>query len=62
VLEDSPLGIRGAHAAGTMPIMVPDLLAATDELRKMCVAVVKDLYDVRTLLRNACGRCALPLK
>ena len=32
-LEDSYHGITAAHAAGTMPIMVPDLLAATDAVR-----------------------------
>jgi HAD superfamily hydrolase (TIGR01509 family) len=52
VLEDSDLGICGAHAAGTMPVMVPDLLAPTAELRKMCVAIVKDLHDVRVLLQS----------
>ena len=33
VLENSYQGVRAAHAAGAMPIMVPDLLPATDELR-----------------------------
>lgn len=51
-LEDSHHGIRAAHAAGTMPIMVPDLLPATDELRQLCVAVVRDLHDVRAMLDN----------
>jgi HAD superfamily hydrolase (TIGR01509 family) len=50
VLEDSHLGIRAAHAAGSMPVMVPDLLPATEELRRMCVAVVADLHAVRRLL------------
>ena len=51
VLEDSHPGIRAAHAAGAMPIMVPDLMPATDELRALCVAVVRDLHDVRAMLQ-----------
>jgi HAD superfamily hydrolase (TIGR01509 family) len=53
VLEDSYQGVRAAHAAGTMPIMVPDLLPATDELRGLCVAVVRDLHDVRAMLKRS---------
>jgi HAD superfamily hydrolase (TIGR01509 family) len=53
VLEDSYNGIRAAHAAGTMPVMVPDLLAATDEVCRLCVAVVRDLHEARMLLQNA---------
>jgi HAD superfamily hydrolase (TIGR01509 family) len=52
VLEDSYHGIRGAHAAGAMPIMVPDMLPATEELRAICVAVVRDLHDVRAMLNR----------
>jgi len=52
VLEDSYHGVRAAHAAGAMPVMVPDLLPATDELRALCVAVVRDLHDVRAMLRS----------
>jgi HAD superfamily hydrolase (TIGR01509 family) len=52
VLEDSHNGIRAAHAAGMMSIMVPDLLAATDDIRKLCVAVVRDLHEARELLQR----------
>ena len=52
VLEDSYQGVRAAHAAGTMPIMVPDLLPATDELRGLCIAVVRDLHEVRAMLKS----------
>jgi len=50
-LEDSHNGIRSAHAAGTMTVMVPDLIDITEELRGLCVAVVRDLHDVRDMLR-----------
>lgn len=51
VLEDSHNGIRAAHAAGAMPVMVPDLLPATDEMREKACHVVADLHAVRALLR-----------
>lgn len=49
-LEDSHNGVRAAHAAGLMTIMVPDLLEATEEMRGLCVAVAETLHDVRGLL------------
>ena len=33
-LEDSHNGVRAAHAAGMMTVMVPDLLEPTDEMRE----------------------------
>jgi hypothetical protein len=36
-----------------MPIMVPDLLAATDVMRAKCIAVVDDLHAVWALLQRA---------
>src|SRR4029453_4702529 len=49
-LEDSHAGVRSAHAAGPMTVMVPYLLSCPDELRGLCVAVVKDLHQVRGIL------------
>lgn len=50
VLEDSHHGIRAAHAAGAMPVMVPDLLEATADVRGLCVAVLRDLHEAIALL------------
>jgi HAD superfamily hydrolase (TIGR01509 family) len=47
VLEDSHNGIRAAHAAGMIAIMVPDLLDATEEMRGLCFGVVETLHEVR---------------
>jgi HAD superfamily hydrolase (TIGR01509 family) len=49
-LEDSHNGIRSAHAAGMMAVMVPDLLEATDEMREKTVAIAETLHDVRKAL------------
>jgi beta-phosphoglucomutase-like phosphatase (HAD superfamily) len=49
-LEDSHNGVRAAHAAGMMTIMVPDLLEATEEMRDLCVAISRNLHDVRDLI------------
>lgn len=52
VVEDAFTGIRGAHAAGTMPVLVPDILTPTPEIRALCVAVLPDLHGVRALIQG----------
>jgi HAD superfamily hydrolase (TIGR01509 family) len=54
-LEDSHNGVRAAHAAGMMTIMVPDLLEATDEMRGLCVAISETLHEVRSMLEKQRG-------
>jgi HAD superfamily hydrolase (TIGR01509 family) len=49
-LEDSFNGIRSAAAAGMMTVMVPDLIQPTEEIRKLCLRVARDLHEVRELL------------
>jgi HAD superfamily hydrolase (TIGR01509 family) len=52
-LEDSHNGIRSAHAAGMMAVMVPDLLEATDEMREKTVAIAESLRDVHAALAGS---------
>ena len=51
-IEDSNPGIAAAHAAGTIPIMVPDIVQPTAETREKCVAVLPDLHAVLAMLRE----------
>ena len=51
-IEDSYNGIRSAHSAGMHPIMVPDLLPATEEMRNLSEAVFEDLFQVKEYFVN----------
>ncbi|MBO4669008.1 MAG: HAD family phosphatase [Lachnospiraceae bacterium] len=54
VIEDSFNGIRAAHAAGMIPVMVPDMLEPDDEIRGKCKFVCISLREVLSLmLENA---------
>ena len=48
-IEDSPPGVRAAHDAGCMTIMIPDLLPPDDEMRTKA-RVLASLNDVRAVL------------
>ncbi len=43
-VEDSHTGVRSAAAAGMATVLAPDLLAPTDEIAALCIAVIKDLH------------------
>ena len=51
-LENSHNGIRAAHAAGMRVVMVPDLLAPTDEISFIAHRVVDSLHDVRAMIED----------
>lgn len=51
-VEDSYNGIRSSDSAGMMPVMVPDLLPPTEEMRQKSVVVLEDLLQVRDWFMN----------
>lgn len=50
-LEDSHPGVRAAHAAGMMTVMVPDILDPNEEMHDKCVHVADSLHVVLDLLK-----------
>lgn len=52
-VEDSYNGIRAASGAGMRPIMIPDLLPPTDEMRALCHAIFPDLVHFRDFLMQS---------
>ena len=46
VFEDGYNGLRGAAAAGCAPIMIPDTMPPTDEMRAICMGIYPSLSAV----------------
>ena len=54
-LEDSHNGVRSAATAGMMTVMIPDLLAPTDEMEALCARILDDLHAAADLIRLSLG-------
>lgn len=52
VIEDSYNGIRAAHRAGALPVMVPDMAAPNEEMRKLAFLIFPGLAEVKTWLKS----------
>ena len=52
-VEDSPNGIRSAHAAGMFAVMVPDMLQPTEEMKTLSSLICDDLLVLKDYLEGA---------
>lgn len=50
--EDSINGIKSAYNANMKPVMIPDLLQPTEEIKPMIFALCKDLDEAITVIEN----------
>lgn len=55
-VEDSYNGIRSACNGGLIPIMVPDMLPANEEMEELAEVILEDLLEVRDYLGKNCAR------
>lgn len=51
-LEDAPGGIRSAHAAGMLPVMIPDMVQPTEELLPLIHRLFHSLEEVIPFLES----------
>jgi HAD superfamily hydrolase (TIGR01509 family) len=51
-VEDSPNGVRSAHAAGLRVILVPDIIEPAAEIRRLAYKTFPSLVDVRAYLES----------
>lgn len=56
-LEDSPNGIKSAHSAGCVPILVPDNCEPDEEAFPYAYACVESLCDVEGVLERLKNKC-----
>ena len=49
-VEDSPNGIRSVHSAGFRPIMVPDRIEPSEQIKSLCWKVVKPISALKEFL------------
>ena len=52
VFEDSYNGIRGASKAGCSAVMIPDTAPPTDEMKKLCSGIYKNLHDALDAIKQ----------
>lgn len=50
IIEDSYNGIRAAYRAGAIPVMVPDMVAPDEEMKRLSHKICKDLSEVKEWL------------
>ncbi len=51
-VEDSYNGLESAYAAGMLPVMIPDMLPVTDEIRPKLYKVFDSLLDMKRYLKE----------
>lgn len=51
-IEDSPNGIRSAHAAGMRALMVPDMLKPDEEMERLSYRIMENLDQVLEFLKT----------
>ena len=60
VIEDSHNGIRAARAAGMFPVMVPDCMPVTDEMRALSGRILPTLREVGRLIGEILAAGSMP--